>query len=199
MAHAECYGTPCDTLKAVDSEGSLAFIKACRIMHQLTGEAQYLQMLRDGLEYEFTFKFCWNPPIQVDPLKRLGWSCCGGSVTSTCNPHIHPMSNNVCDDLAYCYAQTGDRYFLQRLRDTVAWGLQTYSTRDGEYDYGKKGWMSERFCYSEGLLLERYDNGDPCSTWKCFLPWGASNILEGFCGTVWEQPEPLAGNEKTAD
>lgn len=185
----ECYGTPHDTQKAVDSEGSLAFMKAVRILHELTGKDEYIKMLSDALEYEFTFKFCWNPKIQVEPLKRIGWSCCGGSVTSTCNAHIHPMSNNVSDEIAYCYKATGDEYFKQRLDDTTGWALQTYSTFDGEYDYGKKGWMSERFCYSQGLLIEKYDNGELCSTWKCFLPWGASNILEGLCGVVWDEAE----------
>jgi len=182
----ECYGTPVDTSKAVDSEGILSFIKASRVLHERTKNPKYLGMLSDGLEYEFTFKFCWNPPIQIDPLRRLGWSCCGGSVTSTCNPHIHPMSNNVCEDIKYCHEHTGDGYFARRLADTVDWSLQTYSTFDGEYDFGKKGWMSERFCHSEGLLIETYDTGEPCSTWKCFLPWGASNVIEGLCGPVWD-------------
>ncbi len=187
VCRMECYGTPIDTLKAIDSEGILSFIKASRLLHEKTQEKIYLEMLSDGLEYEFTFKFCWNPPIQYEPLKRIGWSSCGGSVTSTCNPHIHPMSSSVCDEIQYCYRQTGDEYFAQRLADTVRWSLQTYSAFDGEYDFGKKGWMSERFCYSEGLLIENYDNGEPCSTWRCFLPWGASNILQGLCGSLWDE------------
>lgn len=191
VKRAECYGTPHDTRKAVDSEGVLSFIKACRFLHEQTGEERFLQMLGDSLCYEFTFKFCWNPPIQTQPLKRLGWSSCGGSVTSTANPHIHPMSNNVTDEIAYYYVKTGDKYFLSRLLDTADWALQTYSRKDGEYDYGKKGWMSERFCYSQALLVERYEDGTPCSTWRCFLPWGASNILEGLCGTVWTKYESL--------
>jgi len=45
------------------------------------------------------------------------------------------------------------------------WGCQTYNYYDGEYDYGKKGWMSERYCYSQGLLTEKYEDGSPASTW----------------------------------
>lgn len=195
VKRVECYGTPHDTRKAVDSEGVLSFIKAARYLHEQTGQEKYLQMLQDGLRYEFTFKFCWNPPIQVQPLKRLHWSSCGGSVTSTANPHIHPMSNNVSNEIAYCYEKTGDEYFRMRLQDTVCWALQTYSTRDGEYDYGKKGWMSERFCYSQALLVEQYEDGTPCSTWRCFLPWGASNILEGLCGKVWDSYKSIQQKE----
>ncbi len=181
----ECYGTPHDTYKAVDSEGILSYIKLVRILHEETGDEKYLEHLRNGLEYEFSFKFCYNVPIQTPPLSKIGWSSSGGSVTSTANHHIHPMSNSVVDEILYYFQKTGDFYFHQRLKDTIAWGLQSHNTQDGEYDFGKKGWMSERFCYSEGFLMEQYPDGSPSSTWFYFLPWGASNILEGLCGDIW--------------
>ncbi len=71
------------------------------------------------------------------------------------------------------------------MKDTLYWGLQSYNTYDGEFGYGKKGWMSERFCHSDGLLIEKYEDGSPASMWFCFLPWGASNVLEGMCGDIW--------------
>lgn len=178
----ECYGTPHDTWKAVDSEGILAFIKAARLLHEVTGDRAVLELLTDGLEYEFSFKFCYNTPIGVNPLKKLGWSSSGGSVTSTCNPHIHPMSNIVADEICYAYRNTGDRYFLDRWKDTMYWGMQTFNTRDMEYDYGKAGWMNERFCYSQGLLTAYYEDGTPSSTWMVYLPWAAANIMESLSG-----------------
>ncbi len=187
VKNMECYGTPLDTWKAVDSEGILSFIKANRILHELTGNDKYLNFLMAGLEYEFTFKFCYNVPIQIPPLSTLGWSSCGGSITSTCNPHIHPMSNNVLDDILYCYNISKDPYLKMRLKDTWLWGLQTYNTMNNEMDFGKKGWMSERFSYSEALLIEKYPDGSPSSVWFCFLPWGASSILEGLCGDLWNR------------
>jgi hypothetical protein len=57
---------------------------------------------------------------------------------------------------------------------------------DGEFDFGKTGWMSERFCYSEALLVDKYPDGTPASTWFAFLSWGASNVLEGMCGDLWD-------------
>lgn len=183
---AECYGTPHDTFKAIDAEGILAYCKVTRMLHDFTKDVKYLEHLTDALDYEFSFKFCYNVPVQINPLKKTGWSSCGGTVTSTANPHIHPMSNCVIDELLYAYHQTGDKYIESRMKDAVLWGLQTYNRFDGEYDFGKKGWMSERFCYSQGLLSEKYENGKPSSTWFYFLPWGASNILEGLCGNWWE-------------
>ncbi len=182
----ECYGTPTDTFMAVDSEGVLAFIKASRIMHQITKSEEYLTQLKRAFDYEFTFKFAYNSPIQVPPLSKIGWSSSGGSVTSTCNPHIHPMSNNVVDDMIYYLEQKEDAYVQSRLHDTVLWGAQTYNSFDGEMDFGLKGWMTERFCHSEGLLMEKYPDGSKSSAWFAFLPWGASNVLEGMCGELWE-------------
>lgn len=186
LKHMECYGTPLDTDKAVDSEGILAYIKAVRHLHEITGEEIYLNHLRDGLCYEYSFKFCYNSPIKVPPLSRLGWSSCGGSVTSTCNPHIHPMSNNVIDEMLYYLKFREDVYVKSRMEDTIGWGCQTYNTFDGEYDYGRKGWMSERFCHSEALLVEKYPDGSPASTWFALLPWGAANIIEGMVGDYWK-------------
>lgn len=185
LSKMECYGTPHDTWKAVDSEGILAYIKATKLLYLITGDKLYLTRLGKGLDYEFTFKFPYNVVQNEQPLKKVGWSSCGGSITSTCNPHIHPMSSNVLDELLYYCQNTKDAYYESRLNDVMLWSLQCHNRYDGEYDYGKKGWMSERFCYSEGLLSERYPNGDKASTWFCFLPWGASNIIEGLCGNLW--------------
>lgn len=179
-----CYGGPLDIDKQIDSEGVLAYMRAVRRLHQLTGKSYLLEHLRDALEYEFTFKFCYNSPIQVPPLSR-GWSSCGGSVTSVANPHIHPMSSTVVDEMLYYLSHQKDAYIRSRLNDTVAWGLQTFARYDREYDYGKAGWMSERFCYSQGLLTERYPDGNPASTWFALMPWAIGCLLEGFCGEYW--------------
>ncbi len=186
----ECYGGPLDIDKQVDSEGILAYLRAVRHLHEITGEPRLLQHLKDALEYEFTFKFCYNSPIRVPPLSRVGWSSCGGSITSVCNPHIHPMSSSVLDELVYCADQTRDPYIRSRLTDTLLWSCQVSNTRDGEYDYGKTGWMSERFCHSEGLLTETYPDGSPASTWFALMPWACGCILEGLAGNCWSLPFP---------
>lgn len=182
----ECYGAPLDADKAVDSEGILAYIKAVRYLHALTGDDLYLDHMRDAIDYEFTFKFAYNSPIKVPPLSTVGWSSCGGSVTSVANPHIHPMSSNLVDELYYFVQQRKDPYVRQRMLDTVGWGCQTYNRFDKEFDHGKTGWMSERFCHSEGLVTETYSDGSPASTWFCLMPWASGSIIEGLVGDYWE-------------
>ena len=189
ICHMECYGAPLDTNKTVDSEGILAYIKAVRFIHAMTGGKIYLEHMKDAICYEFSFKFCYNSPVKIPPLSKLNWSSSGGSVTSVCNPHIHPMSSNIIDELLYYIENSDDAYVKDRLLDTVGWSCQTYNTFDREYDFGKKGWMSERFCYSEGLVTETYSDGSPSSTWFCLMPWAIGSILDGLAGDYWEIKE----------
>ncbi len=180
VAKTECYGGPLDTDKAVDSEGVLSYIRAVKLLHEITGLDYLLQHLKDAIYYESTFKLGYNTPVQVPPLSEIGWSSCGGSITSVANPHIHPMSSTIIAEMDYCYQKTGDLYVKQRMEDTVAWSLQTFNTRDKEYGYGKIGWMSERFCFCQGLLTEKYEDGSPASTWFALMPWASASLIEGL-------------------
>jgi len=180
IAKVECYGGPLDTDKAVDSEGVLSYIRAVKLLHEITGEDYLLQHLKDAIYYESTFKLGYNTPVQVPPLSEIGWSSCGGSITSVANPHIHPMSSTIIGEMDYCYKQTGDLYIKSRMEDTIGWSLQTFNTRDKEYGYGKPGWMSERFCFCQGLLTEKYEDGKPASTWFALMPWAAASLIEGL-------------------
>jgi len=56
----EAFGTPMDTALAPDSEGILGFIRGARVMHQQTGEAQYLEMLDHGLRYEYLWRYAYR-------------------------------------------------------------------------------------------------------------------------------------------
>lgn len=187
-----CYGAPLDTDKTVDSEGVLSYIRAVRFLHEITGDPVLLDHLRDALCYEYSFKLCYNTPVQTPPLSAIGWSSCGGSITSVANPHIHPMSSTVIDEMLYYLQFREDSYIRSRLSDTVLWSLQTFNTFDGEYGYGHRGWMSERFCHCEGLLVEKYPDGSPASTWFALMPWACGSILEGICGELWENIENLS-------
>ena len=180
ICHEECYGGPLDIDKNIDSEGILSYIRAVRYLHEMTGEDGLLDHMRDALYYEFTFKFCYNSPIKVPPLSKVGWSSCGGSITSVTNPHIHPMSSSVIGEIKYYLSHRNDEYVAKRLNDTILWSCQCHNTFDREFDYGKRGWMSERFCHSQGLLTEHYPDGSVASTWFALMPWACGSILEGL-------------------
>ena len=78
VCRQECYGGPLDIDRQIDSEGILAYIRAVRWLHALTGEDALLDHMQDAFHYEYTFKFCYNSPVKVPPLSTTGWCSCGG-------------------------------------------------------------------------------------------------------------------------
>ena len=179
-----CWGTPMDTFKAVDQEGVLAFVRAARLLHETTGDATYLAMLERGAEYEYLFRFAFRSRPQAPPLRGSSWNSCGGSITSTSNPHIHPMGILITEDLLYLAEQTGDAYHRDRGEDGLNWSVNCVGLYPDEVGYGSAGVLTERFCPSDGLLKERYPDGTPASVWWSYHPWGAANALEGLLAAV---------------
>ncbi len=178
-----CCGTPMDTWKSVDEEGNLAFIRAARIMHEITGEAKYLDYLKDGADYEFLWRYGYKTRPDHAPIKPecSDWNSCGGSVTSVSNPHIHPMGAIVNEDILYLGKCIDDEYYLMRGRDGVAWLMQTLELYPEKTGYGRYGVLSERWCPSDGLTIERYSDGRPYSSWFSYNLWAAADALENVC------------------
>ena len=164
----------------MDNEGILAYVRAVKILHEITNEEYLLDHMRDALNYECSFKLSYNTPVSVMPLSGIGWSSCGGSITSVANPHIHPMSSTIIPEMRYYVDARRDEYLSARLEDTINWSLQTFNTFEGEYGYGGPGWMSERFCFCRGLLTEKYPDGSIASTWFALMPWASASIIEGL-------------------
>lgn len=178
------YGGPHDTWKSPDEEGILAWVKAARLLHEITGEERFLNDLLMGLDYEFSWKFAYNVVNEIEPLKSMNWCSTGGCVTSVNNSHIHPMGSSIAPTILYAYEQTKDEYLKARLIDTVRWTLTVYLHYDGEYGWGKKGLINERFCYTDSLLIERFPDGSPASTWFCGHSWASGAVLGGLAGEI---------------
>ncbi len=186
VADLNCYGTPMDTRKSVDEEGNLAFVRGCRLVYEYTQEEEFLQYLVQGAEYEYLWRYGYRARPMYEPLKE-GWNSCGGSVTSVSNPHIHPMGVIIDADLRYLAGVTGDTYHLDRAEDSVAWLMQTLELYPEKTGFGRYGILSERWCPSDGLTIERYSDGTPCSTWFSYNLWAAANALEAVCEIYLEQ------------
>jgi len=175
-----CWGTPLDTWKSVDQEGNLGFIRGAALLHRITGEAQYLQMLEDGAHYEYTWRYGFKARAEYPPLKDSHWNSCGGSITSVSNPHLHPMGIFVSADLKYLAEQTGDEYHQARYEDGIAFALNIISLYPEVAGYGAAGVITERFCPSDGLTIETYPDGSPSSIWFSYNGWAAAAALEGL-------------------
>ena len=176
LEEVELWGMPIDTRDAVDEEGNLAYITALKTMHEVTKEQELLDQLIHALHYEFSWKFAYNTKFKNEPLKSMNWSSSGGSITSSHNIHIHQMGNLIAEEMYYAYQQTGDEYILNRLKDTINWGLGTYNVEDNHFTYGKKGWATEQFFHSDGKQDDpnRIVDG---GIWYDYLSWAAACVL----------------------
>jgi hypothetical protein len=177
----ECFYTPLDVADAPDSEGILAYIRLTRVLYEMTGDDRYLEGMLMGLDYSFSYKFCYQVPHTEAPLDRTDWHSSGGDITSVCNAVIHCMSNSILEEIAYAFGKTEDPYYLDRLRDTHYWGLQSFNTRPNEFFFGKEGWSTEYFCQSNRYVLDiRLEDGSRSNIWFAYHPWATASILEGL-------------------
>ncbi len=175
-----CCGTPMDTWKSPDEEGNLAFIRGARLLHEYTGEDRYLTALRNGADYEFLWRYGYRTRPLHRPLLN-GWNSCGGSVTSVSNPHIHPMGMIVDSDLYYLGRVTGDDYYTDRALDGTAWMMQTLELYPEETGYGRYGVLSERWCPSDGLVIQKDSDGNRYSSWYSYNLWAGAAAFEETC------------------
>ena len=112
-------------------------------------------------------------------------------MTSVSNPHIHPMGLVITEPLRYLAEQTGDEYYRDRSEDGVAWALQTLELYPEVSGYGPYGVMTERYCPSDGLTIETFeDTGEPSSMWWSYNAWAAANVMEGLLDTINRHEEP---------
>lgn len=183
VENLDCYGAPMDTWKAVDQEGNLSFLHGSRLLYEHTGEAQFLEDMKMSAGYEFLWRYGYGTRPENPPVNQ-GWNACGGSVTSISNPHIHPMGVLADEDLLYLGEVTKDSYYTERAWDSIAWMMQTLELYPEQTGYGQYGVLSERWCPSDGLVTERYDNGEPYSSWFSYNLWAAANVFEAVLHRV---------------
>lgn len=175
-----CCGTPMDTWKAMDEEGNLAFIRGARLLYEATEDPEYLTALREGADWECLWRYGYRTRPDFKPLND-GWNSCGGSVTSVSNPHIHPMGMIVDSDLYYLGKITGDSYYTERAKDGTNWIMQTLELYPEKTGYGQYGVLSERWCPSDGLVIQRDSDGKPYSSWFSYNLWAAAAAFEEAC------------------
>jgi hypothetical protein len=176
-----CCGTPMDTWKSPEQEGNLGFIRGAQLLHAELGGDDYLAALAAGAEYEYLWRYGFRARPECAPLRGSPWSSVGGSVTSVSNPHIHTMGIYVSAELAYLAEQTGDDYHRRRCRDGLDWARNLVSLYPDVVGYGVPGVITERWCPSDGLTIDRNPDGSPSSIWRAYNGWAAAALLEGLC------------------
>ena len=177
-------GASMDTGKSPNEESAHAFIRAARILHELTGDDYYLEALRDGIDLECLWRYGYATKPLVPPLSNSGWNSCGGSVTSVANPCIHPMGIRVSDDLRYYAKITGDKYVYKRWEDGINWSIASLELYPKYTGIGPFGITSERYCQSDGMLYPNFDGGELWSIWNTSHCFGVAAMLEGLVDAV---------------
>jgi hypothetical protein len=182
-----------DTHNATDQEGNLALLHALAKLHKITGSKEILAMLKDSADFEMLWRYYYNTRPPVAPLYKTKWGSSGGSVTSAHNPHIHMMHLNALEPVLHLFDATKDRYYLERTRDAILYGCNCICRPSRDFGWGKPGWLCERFCPSDGLIIQHNLKTDTPSSVGCdYHPWNAGVLLEGFTGEAWNRfPELL--------
>jgi hypothetical protein len=174
------FGAPMDTDLAPDSEGILAFIRAARLLHELTDDDAYLEMLDDGFRFEYLWRYGYRARPEQLPLRGSFWNSCGGSITSVANPTIHPMNVMTAGDAAYLIRRGGKAVHRERLEDQLNWACQTIALHPEVAGFGERGVINERYSVSDGFIVDRYADGMDSAIGFIFHPWAAACILEGL-------------------
>ena len=99
---------------------------------------------------------------------------------------IHPMGVIIDTDLRYLARVTGDGYYASRAADSAAWMLQCLELYPAATGYGRYGILSERWCPSDGLDVERFSDGRPFSSWFSHNLWASACVLEAACELLLE-------------
>lgn len=89
-------------------------------------------------------------------------------------------------DLRYLARVTGDGYYASRAADSAAWMLQCLELYPAATGYGRYGILSERWCPSDGLDVERFSDGRPFSSWFSHNLWASACVLEAACELLLE-------------
>jgi len=90
------------------------------------------------------------------------------------------MGAYIYGDLIYASAKTGKPYYRDRAEDTAAMFnncADIFSRALGRE--GVSG-LTERYCPSDGLLIEKFPDGSPSSLWFAHNAWAMSAVLEGL-------------------
>ena len=181
-------GASMDTGKSPNEESAHAFIRAARVLHEMTGDDYYLEALRDGIDLECLWRYGYQTNPLFPPLSNSGWNSCGGSVTSVANPCIHPMGIRISDDMRYYAKVTGDQYVYKRWEDGIDWSVTTLSLYPKQTGFGPYGITSERYAQSDGMLYKSSHEKGMSSIWSASHCFGVSAMLEGLLDAVREKP-----------
>jgi hypothetical protein len=159
FVHAEFLnGAPEDVDLAPTSEDGYVAVMAYLAVYRRTGEARWLDLARRAADWLLTFRYCYNVSFRAGtPLAVYAFASRGADTASPSNQHLHAYGLICTAELAELSAACGDRYYLERARETLACFRQFIARFDGDFN-AYRGMASERYYQTEcfqpkGMLL----------------------------------------------
>ncbi len=76
---------------------------------------------------------------------------------------------------------------MDRAKDGTAWIMQTLELYPEKTGYGRYGVLSERWCPSDGLVIQKDSEGKPYSSWFSFNLWAGAAAFEEVCERALEE------------
>ncbi|WP_420110531.1 hypothetical protein [Pseudactinotalea sp.] len=127
-----------------DKEGGLAYLELLMTMHEVTGNAEYLQRALVTADWLLTWVYHWNPvQDRGASLRERGFSAIGWPGVSVQNHHLDVFFPS--HDLLRLGIRTGDERLQRWARTIVGAMSQGICTAPGEWEFDVVGEQAEAF------------------------------------------------------
>jgi len=152
------HGAPEDVDLAPTSEDGYVALMAYLALYRRTGTSRWLELARRAADWLLTFRYSYNVSFPRGTLLDVyGFASRGADNASPSNQHLHAYGLVCTAELAELTAATGDPYYLERARESLACFRQFIARFDGDFN-AYRGMASERYYQTEcfqpkGMLL----------------------------------------------
>ena len=152
------HGAPEDVDLAPTSEDGYVALMAYLALYRRTGAARWLELARRAADWLLTFRYSYNVTFAPGTMLEVyRFASRGADNASPSNQHLHAYGLVCTAELAELSAATGDPYYLERARESLACFRQFIARFDGDFN-AYRGMASERYYQTEcfqpkGMLL----------------------------------------------
>jgi hypothetical protein len=160
-------GGPGEILQCPDSESAFALLESLVVLRDHTGDERWAEMACDTANQCASWTVSYDFEFPSDSTLGVLKTHAAGSVFANVqNKHSAPA---ICtfsgDSLFKLFRATGDRRYLELIRD-IARGATQYMSREDKPITGMPpGWMCERVNLSDWEGTEKVGYVPPWSTW----------------------------------
>lgn len=173
VAEGVTYGGPGEALCAPDSESSYGMVESLVALYEATGEDKWLSYARDAahLFSSWVVSYSYRFPEESE-FGRLKINTVGSVFANVQNKHSAP---GICTfsgkALFLLYKYTGDKRYLELLRDIILCIPQCVSTKESPI----RCWSQKKEPLPEGYICERVNMSD----WEG--QWAVGGVFNGSC------------------